>query len=171
MLKSQTCIRFLFPYCHERSRVHGIFPVILFSRQSYFQTFEYVLKRAKWQLVATCVSSLIPTTNLILVCPCTQAKDQLKDTPGSLLETKSSRHINSNTLRIICWKRPDYIRKMVLSWMQPRSQGSLPCFEKERRLRLVTRKCVSINCAAEVGLLIGPSLNLVDWRNMRYYLG
>ena len=29
---------------------------------------------------------------------------------------------------------------------------------------------MSINCAAEVGLLIGPSLNLVDWRNMRYIL-
>ena len=41
-----------FPYnCHERSRVHGVFPVILFSRQSYFQAFEYGLKRAQKQLV------------------------------------------------------------------------------------------------------------------------
>ena len=49
-------------------------------------------------------------------------------------------------------------------------QGSLSCVEKEpwlrRWLRLVTWKCLSINCAAG----IGPPLNFVDWM-MKYYLG
>ena len=49
--------------------------------------------------------------------------------------------------------------------VQPRSQGSLSCFEKELWLRLVTWKNVSINCAA----LVGPPLNFVD-RTMKYYL-
>ena len=41
---------------------------------------------------------------------------------------------------------------------QPRSQGSLSCFEKEPWLRLVAWKCVAINCAAGVD----PPLNFVQ---------
>ena len=47
-----------------------------------------------------------------------------------------------------------------------RSQGSFSSLEKEPWLRLVTWKCVLINCAAGVD----PPLNFVHW-TMKYYLG
>ena len=53
-----------------------------------------------------------------------------------------------------------------LELTQPRSQGSLSCFEKGPWLRLVTWKCVSIKCTAGVG----PQIHFVDW-TMKYPLG
>ena len=51
------------------------------------------------------------------------------------------------------------ITSLCQSSYQPRSQGSLSCFEKELWLRMVAWKCVK-NCAAGVG----PPLNFVDWK-------
>ena len=172
-----------FPYCHERSRVHGVFPVILLfwlflvcqSHESCFQACEYVLKRAKWQLVdrerpGNARQSFNPDDQFDFSLSLHTSKRSIerysrKFTWNKVLKAYQLQHSSNNLLKETC---------LYQKWCfhgKTRSQGSLSCFEKERWLRLVTRKCVSINCAAEVGLLIGPSLNLADWRKMRYYLG
>ena len=57
-------------------------------------------------------------------------------------------------------------RRLSYATQKPRSQGFLSCFEKEPWLRLVTWKCVSVNCTAAVS----PPLNFVN-RTMKKYLG
>ena len=58
------------------------------------------------------------------------------------------------------------VHRFLKYLLQPLSQGSLSCFEKEPWLWLVTWKYVSINCTA----MVGPQINFVDW-TMKYHLG